>query len=184
MNYYQIDIAGLKRHLPLCPLNDELFIGAFIMFGDVELTVHCAAELLKRVPEYDYIITAESKGIPLAYEMTKQAGKNKYFLARKSQKLYMLDVIQVNVQSITTTALQNLYIDGADAKAIEGHKILIVDDVISTGESIRAVEKLVTECGGTVAGRMSVLAEGSAADRDDIIYLQKLPLFDKNGKVL
>lgn len=182
MNYYPITIAGCNRHLPICKVNDTLKIAAFVMFGDIELTIACARELLKRAPKYDYIITAESKGIPLAYEMTRQSGQNKYFLARKSAKLYMSNVLSVDVQSITTSAIQRLYIDGADAKMIAGQKILIVDDVVSTGESMSAVEKLVVECGGQIAGRMTVLAEGAAANREDVIYLEPLPLFDADGE--
>ena len=177
--YYEIKIAGLTRQLPLCPINKDLYIGAFVLFGDVELTVACAKELLKKAPEYDVMITAESKGIPLVYEMTKQAGLNKYLLARKSAKLYMKDVVAVDVQSITTAKLQSLYIDREDAEFMNGKRVLIVDDVISTGESVKAVEKLVQESGGIVAGRMAILAEGDANKRDDIIYLEHLPLFDK-----
>jgi len=182
--YYEIKIAGLTRRLPLCPINENLYIGAFILFGDVELTVACAKELLKKAPEYDVMITAESKGIPLVYEMTKQAGLNKYLLARKSAKLYMKDVVKVDVQSITTAKLQSLYIDRDDAEYMKGKRVLIVDDVISTGESVKAVEKLVQESGGIVAGRMAILAEGDANKRDDIIYLEHLPLFDKNGDII
>jgi len=179
--YFEIKIAGLTRQLPLCPINKDLYIGAFILFGDVELTVACAKELLKKAPEYDVMITAESKGIPLVYEMTKQAGLNKYLLARKSAKLYMRDVVNVEVQSITTEKRQMLFIDKDDAEYMNGKRVLIVDDVISTGESVKAVEKLVEESGGIVAGRMTILAEGDANKRDDIIFLEHLPLFDNNG---
>ncbi|MGI6125221.1 MAG: phosphoribosyltransferase family protein [Acetivibrionales bacterium] len=182
--YYEIQIAGLKRKLPLCPISNDLYIGAFILFGDVELTVTCAKELLKKAPEYDVMITAESKGIPLVYEMTKQAGLNKYLLARKSAKLYMKDVVKVEVQSITTEKRQMLFIDRNDAEYMKGKRVLIVDDVISTGESVKAVEKLVQDSGGIVAGRMTILAEGDANKRDDIIYLEHLPLFDKNGNAI
>lgn len=180
---YPMTIAGVKRSLPLCPVNDNLYIGAFVIFGDVELTVASAKELLKKAPQYDYLITAESKGIPLVYEMARQAGNNKYLLARKSQKLYMRNVHEVSVQSITTSSIQNLYLDGDDFALIRGKRILIVDDVISTGESLRAVEELVLQAGGTVAGRMAILAEGDAQKRDDIIYLEKLPLFNNDGTV-
>ncbi len=179
--YYELSVAGVKRMLPLCPINKDLYIAAFVLFGDVELTAACARELLKKAPEHDVMITAESKGIPLVYEMTKLAGRNKYLLARKSAKLYMRDVVSVDVKSITTAKLQNLYIDREDAEYMKGKRVLIVDDVISTGESIKAVEKLVQESGGIVAGRMAILAEGDATKRDDIIYLEHLPLFDKNG---
>ena len=180
---YEIDIAGLKRELPICKVTDDLYIGAFVMFGDVELTVHCAEELLKRAPEYDYLIAPEAKAIPLLYEMARQSGAEKYFLARKVAKAYMSGVFEVNVKSITTAAVQRLIIDSADAEQIRGKRMLILDDVISTGESLRAMEELVTAAGGIVAGRMAVLAEGDAIERDDIIVLAPLPLFNPDGTV-
>ena len=180
---YEMDIAGLKRELPICKVTDDLYIGAFVMFGDVELTVHCATELLKRAPEYDYLIAPEAKAIPLLYEMARQSGAEKYFLARKTAKAYMSGVFEVNVKSITTAAVQRLIIDSADAEQIRGKRMLILDDVISTGESLRAMEELVTAAGGIVAGRMAVLAEGDAIKRDDIIVLAPLPLFNPDGTV-
>ena len=180
---YEMDIAGLKRELPLCKVTDDLYIGAFVMFGDVELTVHCAAELLKRAPEYDYLIAPEAKAIPLLYEMARQSGAEKYFLARKGPKAYMGGVFEVHVKSITTMDVQRLVIDTADAELIKGKRILIVDDVISTGESLRAMEELVTRAGGSIVGRMAVLAEGAAQKRDDIIVLGDLPLFNPDGTV-
>ena len=180
---YEMDIAGLQRELPLCRVTDDLYIGAFVMFGDVELTVHCAAELLKRAPEYDYIIAPEAKAIPLLYEMARQSGAEKYFLARKGAKAYMTGVFEVEVRSITTMHIQKLVIDTADAELIKGKKILIVDDVISTGESLHAMEELVKRAGGIIAGKMAVLAEGDAKDRDDIITLAPLPLFNADGTV-
>lgn len=180
---YEMDIAGLKRELPLCRVTDELYIGAFVMFGDVELTVHCAAELLKRAPEYDYLIAPEAKAIPLLYEMARQSGAEKYFLARKGAKAYMTGVFEVEVRSITTMHIQKLVIDTADAEMIKGKKVLIVDDVISTGESLHAMEELVKRAGGIIAGKMAVLAEGDAKDRADIITLAPLPLFNADGTV-
>ena len=180
---YEMDIAGLKRELPLCRVTDELYIGAFVMFGDVELTVHCAAELLKRAPEYDYLIAPEAKAIPLLYEMARQSGAEKYFLARKGAKAYMTGVFEVEVRSITTMHIQKLVIDTADAEMIKGKKVLIVDDVISTGESLHAMEELVKRAGGIIAGKMAVLAEGDAKDRDDIITLAPVPLFNADGSV-
>ena len=180
---YEMNIAGLKRDLPICKVTDDLYIGAFVMFGDVELTVHCATELLKRAPEYDYLIAPEAKAIPLLYEMARQSGAEKYFLARKAAKAYMSGVFEVNVKSITTAAVQRLIIDSADAEQIRGKRMLILDDVISTGESLRAMEELVTAAGGIVAGRMAVLAEGDAIKRDDIIVLAPLPLFNADGTV-
>ncbi|MEA4893657.1 MAG: phosphoribosyltransferase family protein [Oscillospiraceae bacterium] len=178
---YEIDIAGLKRELPICRVSDDVYIGAFVIFGDVELTVHSAAELLKRVPEYDYIVAPEAKSIPLLYEMTRQSGNNKYFLARKSPKLYMTGVFEVEVKSITTEKVQKLVLDKADAEFMRGKRILIVDDVISTGESLKAVEELVDKAGGIIVGRAFILAEGDAQKRDDVIYLAPLPLFNADG---
>ena len=182
--YYHMTVAGLPRDLPICPLNENLSIAGFVIFGDQELTVACARELLKRAPEYDYIITAEAKGIPLAHEMARQAGDKKYILARKGPKLYMRDIFSVTVNSITTAKEQKLYLDGADAALMKGKRILVVDDVISTGESLRALEALVEKAGGEICGRMAILAEGDAQDREDLIYLEKLPLFKPDGTVL
>src|SRR5699024_2777039 len=170
MLYHTMEIAGLKRQLPICKVTDDLYIGAFVIFGDVELTEHCAAALLKRAPAYDYLITAEAKGIPLIHEMARQSGQNKYILARKAPKLYMNNVLDVSVHSITTAKEQHLYLDGDDAALMKGKRILIVDDVISTGESLMALEKLVEAAGGNICGRMAILAEGDAQTRDDIIY--------------
>ena len=178
---HEIDIAGLKRDLPLCRVTDDLYIGAFVIFGDVELTVHCATELLKRAPDYDYLIAPEAKSIPLLYEMARQSGAEKYFLARKKAKAYMSGVFSVDVTSITTQGVQTLVIDTEDARQMQGKKMLILDDVISTGESLRAMEELVTRAGGIIAGKMAILAEGDAAKREDIITLAPLPLFDGSG---
>ena len=183
-SYYHMTIAGCERDLPICPLNEKLCIAGFVIFGDCELTVACASELLKKAPEFDYIITAESKGIPLAYEMARQIGAKKWLLARKGAKLYMRDLFSVEVRSITTDHVQKLYLDGADAELMKGKKILIVDDVISTGESLRALEELVAKAGGEICGRMAILAEGDAQERADLIYLEKLPLFDSEGNPL
>lgn len=174
--YYTMTIAGLERKLPICALNDKLSIAGFVIFGDVELTVACARELVKRIPEHDIIITAESKGIPLAYEMARQMNET-YLLARKGLKAYMVDPVKVEVNSITTAKTQTLYIDEKDAEAMRGKRVVIVDDVISTGESLKALESLVESVGGNIVGKMAILAEGDAQDRDDIIYLEKLPLF-------
>ena len=182
--FYKMNIAGLTRYLPICPVNEKLSIAGFVIFGDQELTVACARDLLKKAPEYDLIITAESKGIPLAHEMARQANNSKYILARKGPKLYMRDIFSVTVNSITTAKEQKLYLDGADAALMKGKKILIVDDVISTGESLKALEALVEKAGGEICGRMAILAEGDAITRDDIIYLEPLPLFNADGTVL
>ncbi len=181
--YHRMTIAGLERDLPICKVTDELYIAGFVIFGDQELTVACAKALLEKAPDYDYIITAEAKGIPLAHEMARQTNARKYFLARKAPKLYMTGVMEVSVKSITTAKEQKLYLDTADVALMKGKRILLVDDVISTGESLRALEVLVEQAGGIIAGRMAILAEGDAQERPDLICLEKLPLFNPDGTV-
>lgn len=181
---YHMTIAGLERDLPVCKVSDSLYIGAFVIFGDQELTVAAARELLKKAPPYDYLITAEAKGIPLVHEMARKNGDKKYMLARKGPKLYMTGVFDVAVHSITTAKEQHLYLDTADAALMAGKRILIVDDVISTGESLSALEALVEKAGGNIVGRMAILAEGDAQNREDILYLEKLPLFHPDGTVM
>ena len=176
-------VAGLTRQLPLCRVTDTLYIGAFVIFGDVELTTRTAEALLKIAPEHDVIITAESKGIPLAYEMARQEGVNRYIIARKAPKLYMKNIFSTEVNSITTAKTQVLCLDGEDAEYMRGKRVLIVDDVISTGESLLAVENLVNKAGGNIVGRMAILAEGDAQSRSDILYLEKLPLFNPDGTI-
>ena len=178
---YRMNVGGVERDLPLCPINDKLYIGAFVLFGDVELTERCAEALYAKAPEHDVMITAESKGIPLIHAMCRLSGKNRYVLARKSVKLYMKDVVKCETQSITTAQSQTLYIDGEDAAYLKGKRVLIVDDVISTGGSLLSLENLVKQSGGEIVGKMAILAEGDATSRDDIIYLEKLPLFDADG---
>ncbi|MBR2615755.1 MAG: adenine phosphoribosyltransferase [Clostridia bacterium] len=183
--YHKMTIAGLERALPICRVNDSLYIAGFVIFGDPELTEATAGALLKKVPyEYDYMITAEAKGIPLIHEMARQSGAKKYFLARKAPKLYMTGVLEVGVKSITTEKVQTLYLDTADAEMMKGKRILIVDDVISTGESLRALEALVKEAGGIIAGRCCILAEGDAQSRTDLVYLEKLPIFNAKGEII
>jgi len=178
---HTITLAGLTRELPLCPLNDDTAIAAFVIFGDAPLTVACAGELLRRAPEYDYLITAEAKGIPLAHEMAQQRADDFYFIARKMPKLYMREALSFTYRSITTAREQTLYLDRFDAERMAGKRILLVDDVVSTGESLLAVEHLVQQAGGIVAGRMCILAEGDAMRREDIIFLAPLPLFNPDG---
>ena len=180
---YKMNIAGCERNLPLCKVTDDLYIGAFVMFGDVELTKACARELLKLTPEHDIMITAESKGIPLLYEMARQNNENNYLIARKSAKLYMEEVCSVHVKSITTERVQTLYLDKKDMDFMKGKRVVIVDDVISTGESLNAVENLVKMAGGNIVGKLAVLAEGVAASRKDIQFLNYLPLFNSDGTV-
>ena len=182
--FYEMTIAGMDCKLPVCKLNEELCIAGFVIFGQPELTVACAGELLKKVPEYDVLITAESKGIPLVHEMARQNGDATYVVARKKTKLYMTDIHEVTVNSITTVGEQKLYISGDDVEKMRGKRVLIVDDVISTGESLSALEKLVESVDGNIVGSAAILAEGDAAKRDDIIFLEPLPLLDKEGNPL
>ena len=181
---YALEVAGLKRELQLFPINDKLQIAAFIMFGDVELTCKCAEELLKIAPEHDIMITAEAKSIPLIYEMARQSGENNYIIARKGLKVYMKNPLEVCVNSITTQHQQHLYIGEDEVNMIKGKKILLVDDVISTGESLSALVDLVEKAGGNIVGKMAVLAEGDAIERKDITVLKPLPLFDAEGNPL
>jgi len=183
VKFYNLQVAGLERALPICKVNDNLCIAAFVILGDQELTVACARDLLKIAPEYDYIITAETKGIPLVHEMARQNGDNKYFVARKNVKLYMTGIFEADVRSITTANPQKLYLDIADAEMMKGKRILIVDDVISTGESIAAVEELVHKAGGIIVGKLAILAEGDAVKRGDIKCLAPLPLFNGDGTI-
>ena len=176
--YYTLKIAGLERKLEKFPVSDSLYIAAFIIFGDVELTIAGCKELINRVPEFDVILTPEAKSIPIAYEMARQTGKP-YIIARKGLKVYMRNPLEVNVTSITTQHEQHLFLGESEVQMLRGKRVLIVDDVISTGESLAAVRELVAEAGGKEAAACAFLAEGDAAERDDIIYLEKLPLFFK-----
>lgn len=176
MATYKMTIAGLERELPICKVNDKLDIAGFVIFGDVEMTVAAAGELLKKCPDFDFIVSPEAKAIPLAHEMARQSGKP-YFICRKGAKLYMQSPVSVNVRSITTDKEQTLFMDSLEGEQLRGKKVIILDDVISTGESLLAVKKLVEEFDGNIVAQAAILAEGDAADRDDIIFLEKLPLF-------
>ncbi|MCL2254376.1 MAG: adenine phosphoribosyltransferase [Lachnospiraceae bacterium] len=179
--YYQIKVAGLTRNLQVCKINDDLSIAYFVLFGDVEMTVKAAEQLIKMAPEHDILITAEAKGIPLIHEMARQSNQNFYIIVRKNKKIHMTDALSVDLKPITTHEMLNLFIDSTEASLMRGKRVLIVDDVISTGESLRAVEELVQKAGGQVVGKMAVLAEGDAKNRDDIIFLEALPLLNNDG---
>ncbi|MBR2672090.1 MAG: adenine phosphoribosyltransferase [Oscillospiraceae bacterium] len=178
-NFYEMTIAGCKRQLPLCEVNEHLDIAGFIMFGDVEITVKAAEELLKKIDfEFDYILTAEAKGIPLAYELARQSGKE-YIVGRKGPKLYMKNPVKLEIVSITTDHVQTLYLDQTDLDKMKGKNVLIADDVISTGGSLKTLEEMVKLAEGNLAGKVTVLAEGEAAQRKDIVFLEELPVFPK-----
>lgn len=180
MDFYNITVAGVQRSLPVVPISESLSIASFVIFGDTEIVEPCARELAGRLPaDVDYLITAEAKSIPLIYEMAKVMNMPKYIIARKSVKGYMVNPIVTEVKSITTDKKQILCLDERDIKMMRGARIAIVDDVISTGGSIAAVEHLVQEAGGIIVARAAILAEGDAADRTDIIYLEKIPMFFK-----
>ena len=176
--YYNIKIAGIERKLKRFAVSDSLDIAAFILFGDTEITIAASEELLKKVPEFDIILTPEAKSIPLAYEMSRQSGKP-YVVARKGMKVYLGEPVKVEVRSITTDRVQTLYLGSDEVELMKGKRVLIVDDVISTGESLIATRKLVAEAGGIEVAAAAVLAEGDAAERKDIIFLEPLPLFFK-----
>ena len=176
MATYKMTIAGLERELPICKVNDHLDIAGFVIFGDAEITVAAAAELLKKCPEFDFIVAPEAKAIPLAHEMSRQSGK-KYFICRKGAKLYMQNPVSVKVRSITTDKEQTLYIDSLEGEQLRGKRVIVLDDVISTGESLTAVNKLLEQFNADVVAQAAILAEGDAAKRDDIIFLEELPLF-------
>lgn len=183
MATYKMTIAGLERELPICKVNDSLDIAGFVIFGDVEMTVASAGELLKKCPEFDFIVAPEAKAIPLAHEMARQSGKP-YFICRKGAKLYMQSPVSVNVRSITTDKEQTLFMDSLEGEQLRGKRVVILDDVISTGESLLAVRKLLEQFDANIVAQAAILAEGDAADRDDIIFLEKLPLFDGAGNPL
>ena len=184
MMTYKLKVAGLERELPLCPISERLYIAGFVMLGDTELTEACAEKLCPFLPEHDILITAEAKGIPLICAMARRLGEDRYIVARKKPKLYMKDMLKCEVTSITTEGSQCLYLDGADADLMRGRRVVIVDDVISTGKSLHALEELVRMAGGNIVAKVAVLAEGDAIDREDIRYLAPLPLFDTEGNPL
>lgn len=174
---YQLQVAGITRELPVMQISPSLSIASFVILGDCEIVVKSAPLLVKKLPEVDVLITAEAKGIPLVQEIARLLGHKSYIVARKSVKPYMDEPLIDEVESITTQKKQTLCLDGNDAAQIKGKRVAIIDDVISTGESIGAVERLIERAGGTVTARAAILAEGDAAKRQDILFLEKLPLF-------
>lgn len=177
MEFYDLKVANLERKLPIIRITDSLEIASFVLLGDCEMVLCAAKELQKKIPEVDYLITAEAKGIPLIQELSRLLGMKRYFVARKSIKPYMTEPFVTEVYSITTQERQILCLEKEESEMIHGKRILIVDDVISSGDSIKAMESLIKKAGGKVAGKAAILAEGDSADRKDIIYLEKLPVF-------
>ncbi|RYM02937.1 adenine phosphoribosyltransferase [Sporolactobacillus sp. THM7-7] len=177
MHEYTLKVAGLERKLPIVRISDTLDIASFVILGDSELVIRAAEALKEKIPDADYLITAEAKGIPLVQELAHILGMKRYFVARKSIKPYMTEPFVTEVFSITTQKKQILCLEKEESDLIRGKRLLIIDDVISTGESIKALETLVRKAGGMIAGKAAILAEGDAADRKDITYLERLPLF-------
>ena len=177
MKTYTLNIAGLKRELPIIKLSYDLSIASFVILGDTEIVKKTAPMIAKKLPEVDFVVTAEAKGIPLAYEISKILNLNEYIVARKTVKAYMEEPIEVEVNSITTTNSQKLYLNNQDANKIKGKRVALIDDVISTGQSLKALERLVEKAGANVVAKAAILAEGDAKDRKDIIFLEALPTF-------
>ncbi len=182
MKNYKLNLCGVERTLPFIPINEELAFASFVVISDTELIQACAPEIAARLGEVDVIVTAEAKGIALSYEISRLLGKKEFIVARKSEKSYMRDTVAVSVHSITTKGEQHLVLDGTDAEKIRGKNVCLIDDVISTGESLHALEELMKSAGANVVKKAAILAEGDAADRSDIVFLQKLPLFKKTGE--
>lgn len=177
MNTYKLNLLSLERNLPIIKIKKDLAIASFVILGDTELIQIAAKELIKKLDNVDVIVTAEAKGIPLAYEISKLLGMKEFIVARKSIKTYMNNPLIEDVQSITTKEKQFLCLDEVEAKKIKGKNIALIDDVISTGESLKTLESLVEKAGGNIKKRVAILAEGDASNREDIIFIQRLPLF-------
>ena len=177
MKYFELKVAGLTRKLPIVQVSDDLAIASFVLLGDCELVTAVAPLIAEKLPPIDYLVTAEAKGIPLVNEVCRLLDLPYYVVARKSVKPYMNNPIEEEVVSITTQKKQHLILDGADAARINGKRVAILDDVISTGESIGALERLCKKAGAMIVARAAILAEGDAALREDIIFLEELPLF-------
>jgi len=176
-----LEVCGLHRKLPFVDLSEELAYASFVVISDTELITRAGEELAKYANGAEIILTIEAKGIALAYEISRQLGMQDFVVVRKSIKSYVKSYIQDAVCSITTQGEQKVFLDGADALKLQGKKVAIVDDVVSKGESLAAAERLVKAAGGTVCAKLAILAEGAAADRKDISFLQKLPLFRKEN---
>ena len=177
MKYFTVDLHGYEAKLPIIPLPSGVNIAFFNLHGHVEMTEHCGKELAKLVSDCDVLLTAESKGLQLTHVIARELGHKYYAVARKAKKLYMQDGIEVAIQSsITTGREQKMYVSRHDVELMQGKKVGIIDDVVSSGNSLVGLEKLVELSGGTVCKKAFVLAEGKAAEREDISYLGVIPL--------
>ncbi|MDW7670267.1 MAG: phosphoribosyltransferase family protein [Bacillota bacterium] len=177
MEHYELQIAGLKRRLPIVQVSEGMALASFVILGDCELVQAAAPLILEKLPPVDYLLTAEAKGIPLVHEMCRLLNHPYYVVARKSLKPYMEEALMTEVVSITTQHKQHLYLNGADAALISGKRVAVIDDVISSGESLNALERLAKDADARVVARAAILAEGFASDRDDILFLEELPFF-------
>ncbi len=180
MKVHTVDIKGFKAELPILPLPSGISIAFFNLHGDNELTEHCGKELAKELSDCEVLITAESKGLQLTHCVARELGQRYYAVARKTKKLYMQDGIEITIESsITTGKEQKLYLSKHDVDLIKGKKVGIVDDVVSTGASLRGLEDLVVKAGGIIHKKAFVLAEADAAERKDVIFLASIPVFSK-----
>ncbi len=175
---YAIEIAGLKRELPLFEIKPGLRIAILNILGDTELVQACARELGQRLNalDFDLIVSAEAKSIPLAYALAVET-KRPYVILRKTYKPYMGDAIQAETLSITTGQPQILILDEKDRETVKGKKVLVLDDVISTGSTLQGMRMVLDKAGAKVAGEAAILTEGDRAQWENIVALGHLPLF-------
>jgi adenine phosphoribosyltransferase len=175
---YGIDIAGIHRELTLFEIKPGLRIAILNILGDTELVQACATALAEKLSDVDYdiLVTAEAKSIPIAHALSVVTGKP-YVILRKSYKAYMGDAVQSETLSITTGKPQTLYLDEKDKALIKGYKVVIVDDVISTGSTLQGMRLILEKAGGTVVAEAAILTEGERAKWSDIISLGHLPVF-------
>ena len=180
MKTFELQVGPLTRRLPILPINETTAIASFVLLGDAELTDYAAQALAQRVPaNFDYFVTLESKGIPLAQELSRVTDHPQFVVLRKNVKDYMVAPLTVPVKAITTSAPQQLVLDGTDADRLVAKRVVIVDEVISSGGSLTAAKTLLEKAGATVVGQMAILAEGEAVSRQDIDFLAELPLFSR-----
>lgn len=175
---YTITIAGITRHLPLFEVAPGVRIAILNILGDTELVQAVARELARRLRgiQADVLVTAEAKSIPLIHELAVQMGLP-YVVLRKAYKPYMGEALQAETLSITTGKPQTLYLDEKDRRLIQGKRVILVDDVISTGSTLQGMRLLVEKAGATTVAQAAILTEGERAKWQDIIALGHLPVF-------